>query len=48
LISKFQIANCKNLFKDGNGELSKEEFFAAARQDESILSALSIGDGMGS
>ena len=31
---------------DGNGELSKEEFLEGARQDKSIVQALSLYDGL--
>ena len=32
--------------QDNNGELSKEEFLEGARQDKTIVQALSLYDGM--
>lgn len=32
--------------KDGNGELSKDEFLEGAKQDKTIVQALSLYDGI--
>ena len=36
----------KHIIQDNNGELSKEEFLEGARQDKTIVQALSLYDGM--